>query len=182
MTTIPGLIDYTDPRFIDEEYLFYIVDNDVCSINNMDDRQLRESIVNDILTVTMWEIDNKKKVHYGMTKFLQFIRREKQKRVMDMMKHPEIEFMIHLVRTEGGSEIRIKDDRNIRQAAMDYCGHWYEGYTIPEGMDIISLNFEKFEEEVEKYGSVENLAASLAMDVRAAMQGATIHDLPTKPQ
>ena len=52
---------------------------------------------------------------------------------------------------------------------MDYCGHWYEGFDIPNEPGIITVNREKLEEAVEEAGGVDQLAEKLAKKINADM-------------
>jgi hypothetical protein len=164
--------DYSDPEvFLNDEYLFYVVHNSVCSIMNMTDRELRESIVSDILMITMWEKEHNKKVHYGFTKFLHWLQRDMHQQVLSEMKHDEISGLIDI----QADEIRIKDRKEILQVAMDYCGMWYEGFIIPVGLNVITTSKETISSVVENAGGGVKLTEKIVSE----LQSLTMEQLAT---
>lgn len=152
--------------YLKDEFVWGLVDNNVFSINNMDDRELREAILGDLLGVTMWEKQHNERVHFGFTKLLRLLPRSLHKRVKKQMKHDDIVELISIRPFDvRATEVRIVDNSAILQAAMDYAGIWYSGFNIPP--DAICLNTENLAKAVEEHGSLENLASSLAMDLIA---------------
>lgn len=123
-----------DPdKFLKEEMLFSLVHNEVFSVDNMSDREVRESILEDLLEVAAWESKNDAKLNFTVETLVRFISNEKQKlRVFNALCHPEITLLLTLPE----EQLRIKSNWNIQQAAMDYCGVWHEGHEIP-GVGII---------------------------------------------
>jgi len=107
----------------------------------------------------MWEKENNQKVHFGFTKFLQWIPRYLHKRVFKEIQNEEIIGLIEI----KDREIRIKDQREILQAAMDYCGHWWENFDIPK--DALVFSKENLEKMVEEAGGIEALATELANEI-----------------
>ena len=139
--------EYVDAKtFLDCQEAFQVTHSFVFSINNMSDKELRESIVNDILCVTMWEKQFNKTIHFGFTKLMRFIPRYMHKRVLQQMKHQEICNLIVDTKSNGKSELRIRDERAILQAAMYYAGFWFTGYDIPKTGNIISVDHSRIEE------------------------------------
>lgn len=160
---------FKDPNvFFGMEEIWEVVDNTVFSIRNMDEHELRQAIVQDILSVNMWEKHYGQTVHFGLSKLMRFIPRQQFKRVWAALKHEEIYPLLEIKRTDTDSEIRIRDERAILQSAMDYCGVWYSGYEMPKN-GVLVLNPDSFERIEAAYGNLENLAASIAMDVRAEL-------------
>ena len=150
---------------LNDVYMFSVVHNNVFSILNMTEEEIRQSIVEDLLLVTMIEIGENTKLHFGFTKFLRWLPRYLHKKVIKQLRHDEINGLIEI----KGREIRIRNNRTILQAAMDYCGHWYEGFDIPNEPGIITVNREKLEEAVEEAGGVDQLAEKLAKKINADM-------------
>ena len=156
--------DHVDPiAFLNCEDAFQITDNYVFSITNMTDRELREAIIHDILSITMWEKENNRKLHFGFTRLNRFLPRHLHKRVSLQMKHDEICNLIQIQRNDSGSEIRIKDNHAILQAAMDYSGVWYHGFNIPNDTNIFSVDHE----QVEKLGGIDAITKLISSDILA---------------
>jgi hypothetical protein len=165
------LPDFADPEvFLNYEFAFQVIHNPVFSINNMSDEELRQSIIEDLLSVTMWEKQFNRKLHYGFTRFLHFLPRHMHSRVYDQMKHVEIIDLIEVTITKTGSELRIRDNREILQAAMDYASVWYSGFSFPNDTSIIFLDREAISTAFVESGGVEALASSLTMDIVANTQ------------
>ena len=169
--------DHVDPiAFLNCEDAFQITDNYVFSITNMTDRELREAIIHDILSITMWEKENNRKLHFGFTRLNRFLPRHLHKRVSLQMKHDEICNLIQIQRNDSGSEIRIKDNHAILQAAMDYAGTWYTGFNIPDGVCVFSVNHEL----VEKLGGIDAIATLVVNDIKASDMDKLSNVPPTK--
>lgn len=148
-----------------DQYGWSLVDNEVFSINNMSDREIRESIIEDLLVVTVYEIREKTEVKYtqwSLVRWLPFYRRNS---ILRMLDHCEIVNLIE--RSEG--KIRIRNDRNILRAAMEYCSVYYEEWFKKEELpkDLIGLNSEAVKELIENNGSFGNMVKNLAMDLEA---------------
>lgn len=148
-----------------DQYGWSLVDNEVFSINNMSDREIRESIIEDLLVVTVYEIREKTEVKYtqwSLVRWLPFYRRNS---ILRMLDHCEIANLIE--RSEG--KIRIRNDRNILRAAMEYCGvyysEWFDKEELPK--DLIGLNNQVVKELIEKNGSFDNVVKSFTMDLKA---------------
>lgn len=148
---------------LNDPLMFSVVHNSVFSINNMTDEELRQSIVEDILLITMMEKDEKIVLDFDQHKLFRWIKPLQHRRVYEQMGHPEI---FGLIERKNG-QIRIKDQREILQAAMDYCGHWWEGYTIPNEPGIITFNQEVFEEKVNEAGGFDEFIEGVAKIVMA---------------
>lgn len=164
-----------DPEaYLREEAAWQLVNNSVFSIECMDDKELREAVIEDILTVTMLEKQLGQTLHFGITKMLRFLTRQHHRRVMDALKHDEIRNLIMLSRGKSGSEVRIKDNREILQAAMNYCGVYYSDFEM--GENALIINREILNAAVQQHGGLKNLTEAMVMDVRAkAPCNTTLH-------
>lgn len=159
---------------LNDSLMFSLVHNNVFSINNMSDEELRQSIVDDVLLITMIEKEEKVTIDFDQQQLFRWIKPTQHGWVYSQMGHPEISGLIE--RKNG--QIRIKDQHEILQAAMDYCGHWWDGFTIPNEPGIVTLNHDVFEEKVNAAGGfdqfVEGLTQTLMvdlMDVDATVTG-----------
>lgn len=143
-----------------------IIDGEVMwSIDAMDDDELREAIVEDILGISMWEIQTGQKITYHfeeMTRFL--IWNHQYERVAEMLKSEAVTRFVEQI--EG--EYRIKNSQEIRQAAMDYCGVWYSDYRMGEDVVVFdNQHREAMKSTIDQHGGIEQLAVALSMDLVA---------------
>ncbi len=150
---------------MDDELMFSVVHNNIFSINNMSDAELRQSIVDDILMVTMMEKEEKTTINFGQHELFRWIKPTQHGWVYSQMGHPEISGLIE--RKNG--QIRIKNVKEVLQAAMDYCGHWWEGFNIPNEPGIITMNHEKVDEMIADAGSFDQFINNLAHTLQADM-------------
>ena len=158
--------EYREPyKLLNNGIIRQLVDNHLFSIKNMSPKELLESIVEDILMVTMWEIQTGIKLHFGYTKLVEFLPRSLHPLVYENLRNPEISGLIEITDSKFRSkELRIKNDRAILQAAMDYAGVWYSGFEQPtEGVISLSL----LREKVQDMGGIDAASQSIAMDLMA---------------
>ena len=151
-----------EKKFLGCEPAFQVVDNSCYSIDNMTDEELRESIIEDLLAVTMWEKQSNQKIHFGFQRFMRFLPIRpisKRERVFAQMHHADIVHLIDHKDDENDGELRIKDNHAILQAAMDYAGVWYSDFVMPDGAVCIDR------QAIEDAGGIETIATSLYMDV-----------------
>lgn len=148
--------------FLTSDFAWQIVDNEMFSVWNMTDRELCESIVEDVLAVTMWEIQKNEQVYFSSNTLVRNLESHRAKaKVLNQIGNPEISKIFDIL---AGYRIRIKNDPAILQAAMDYCGVWYSGYNMPAGT-IIHADDNVMDEKIAQYGSLENLAKAMSMEL-----------------
>lgn len=112
------------------------------SIEYMDARELREAIVEELLIVTMMERINKVQLDFGYNQLFKFVLRSHHKRIKTAMQHDEICELMDNKEVNGKIQLRIKNVPAILQAVMEYCGVYYDGFTIPEGVTVYGLSQE----------------------------------------
>lgn len=169
------MIKRSIPEIMNDELMFEVVHNDVFSINNMNDKEVCESIIHDILMVTMLEKEDNVKIDFGQHHLFRWIKPHQHQRVFREMLNPEIQ---GLIESKNG-QLRIKNIKEVLQAAMDYCGHWWNGFTPPAGEEgILCLNHEAFEETVEEAGGFDEFIQTVydkiapdLMDIEATVPG-----------
>lgn len=151
-----------------DQYGWSLVDNDVFSINNMSDREIRESIIEDLLTVTVYEVRQKTEVKYSQWTLVRWLPFFKRQSIVKMLDHCEIQNLIE--RSEG--KIRIRTDREVMRAAMEYCGVYYEEWFDKEEFpkDLIGLNNEIVDQLIVRHGSFNNVIDSLIMELKSTCQ------------
>lgn len=160
-----SLYEISFDEMMTDQYGWSLVDNEVFSINNMSDREIRESIIEDLLVVTVYEIREKTEVKYNQWSLVRWLPFYRRNSILRMLDHCEIANFIE--RSEG--KIRIRNDCNILRAAMEYCGVYYEEWFDKEDLpkDLIGLNSQAAEELIGAHGSFDNTVKSLAMDLEA---------------
>lgn len=161
------------PTFVDfnvmlaEEAAWQVVNNDVFNIDNMSDKELRQAIVEDVLCVTIWEKQTGKKADFTFDTLTRYLTEKQKSKVKASLFHDEIfPFFNHFP-----DNLRVSDNKRTLQAAMDYCGVWFNGYDMPNG--IIRMDRESVHEAVEKHGGLDNLIDSMVMSL------VSTHDAPT---
>lgn len=149
------------------DYAWELVDNNVFTVKNMNEKELKESIIQDLLSVTMWEIKTKEDVHFSLSTLCRKVPREYVNKIKQLIKAADICDMIHI----RDKRIRIYNSQKNLQAAMNYCGVWFEGYAPPKGTKVIDTG--KVRDAVNELGSVDALATSLSMDIKATITQST---------
>lgn len=140
-------------------------EEDVYSIRYMGNKELAESIVEDLLQLTFYEKRNKVNVNFDFNTLVRFLKSPGDiQRVKDIFETEVVQKFITIV---GNNQVRIKDDRDTQQAAMDFCGSWMEGFDVPDEPGIIKVNNEVLEEKINTHGGIDNLAKALAMEINA---------------
>ena len=122
----------TKEKFLSERHVRDLTDSDYWTIVNMDDSDLRASIIGDLLSFVLWEKEYKEPLNITFDELTKFVDTNNLDRVRQQLQHEEIK---HLFTVNEGV-YRLKDERQILQAAMDYCGTWYDGYDSPLASDI----------------------------------------------
>jgi len=117
----------TSKEILDDPLMFQVVHNSLFSVNNMSDLELRESIIHDILLITMLEKKEKIVIDFDQQKLFRWVKPCQHLRIKQQMNHKEITDLVY----QTNKQFRIKKDRKSLQTAMNYCGHWYENFTIP---------------------------------------------------
>lgn len=127
--------------FLNEEANWALVDNDVYSVRNMSEKELKQSIIQDIVGVTMFEKEFGYDCYFGLSNLVVRLDGEYCDKIHKLLAtDPEITGMVEFV---GGKGYRIKNDRETLQKAMDYSGVWYDGFDMPE--DVIIRDMEGLE-------------------------------------
>lgn len=155
----------TKDKFLGEPYVRELMDDGCWSSVNMEDDVLRTSIISDLLAFVFWEKEYKEPLNITFSELTRFVDRADLDRIQKQLDHDEIKHLIDV--TEG--VYRLKEDRQILQAAMDYCGVWYSDYDAPSDFGVVSVNHVAIDEAVQQHGSIENLAISLAMELTSGV-------------
>lgn len=149
--------------YLDEIFAWQLVaGRSISSVDNMSDRELRESIIDDLLGATMWEIQTEMKLEFTMERIRHNVgyNKERYNRIVREMAHPEIAGLIQMV---DDKYPRIDPRSRVLYEAMEYCGTYYNGMkpSDPNAV-LIVVNRENFTHEK---------VTSLAMDVMSTHQG-----------
>lgn len=150
--------------FLIEDLAWQVVNGDIFSIDNMSDEELRQSIVEDVTSVTMWEKQAKQEAVFTVDTLCRFLTPEQRQRVEEAMKHETIASFF-----DFSKGIRIHDNKETLQAAMDYCLVWFHGYDRPKG--TISIDRNALGDAFDDAGGMENYATMLSMEINATHHG-----------
>lgn len=123
MTTSPEVLfrttaDVRELNHLEEDGVVYM------GVTFMTGEEIRQSILGDILTATMFELQGGKFYSFNMKDLLTFIPVEHHDLVMNEYVHPDVQALI----TTINGQLRIKNDRDILTHVMDYSGILYDGY------------------------------------------------------
>jgi hypothetical protein len=151
-------------KFLNNQWARELLDDVVIDLGDYSDEEIRESVVQDILMMTMWEVKFQKSMCFKLDDLVMFVSNHNRPRVLEALDHPDVVIFLDSVK-KTQDQLRIRPERVVKQAAMDYCGVYYSGYDIPP--DAIMVNREVLEDLVEETGGVEPLAKSLAMDLES---------------
>jgi len=148
---------------LDNEYAWQVVNSDVFSVDNMTDEELRQSIVQDVLTVTMWEKQSEQTADFSLDTLCRFLNDDQRQKVEQAFSHPEISGLFNM---SDKKQLRIRTESVILQAAMDYVGVWFTGFEIPVGVTIIDTR-----EIAERIGTLEAALSLISMDLECTVKG-----------
>lgn len=139
-------------------------------ISDYSDDGLRVQVIEELLSVTMWEVQTGLSLVFMSESLLRFIPHHDPQglRILESLTHSEIQKFIVF----KGDQIRLKKDHQNLQSAMEYCGTYYSGFIMPEG--CILSDHDAGSNLLNKFGSIENIAASLVMDLMASIEGPCI--------
>lgn len=166
----------TDKKFLGEKYSRELMcDYLAWSTINMKDDGLREAIVSDLLSFLMWEKEKKTQLMITFEELTRFVEPVDVERVRQQLEHDEIKHLYTLV----DGVYRLKDQKEILKAAMDYCGIWYEGFEPDDTKGLISVNVSSLKEAIVNHGGIDNLAKAMVMELESnlAVSPSSIHKL-----
>lgn len=144
-----------------EEDVWQITDGEFFSVKNMSDAELGESIVNDVLIATFYEKEGNV-VDFTPEILVRFLHGPLRQKVLEKLQSSGLAWYFN---TTNG-QLRIKNDRNILQAAQDYAGVWYGDFEpTDKNTAVFRVNSGILTDAVKAYGSIDALATSLAMDL-----------------
>ena len=144
-----------------EECSWQVVDGEFFSVRNMTDDGLSEAIVNDVLMVTFFEKEGHV-VDFTPEKLIRYLKGHWRAKVLNKLQSKELSWYF----TNTNGQLRIRDDRNILQAAMDYAGVVYGDYEFTDKTaPVIAIDHETVRKEIEKVGGLDNFIQSISMDL-----------------
>lgn len=159
-----GKIPETAQEFLDCMMVREFMDCEFHSTAWMSEQEMKESIIQDILTFTMEE--NKfpgEKLFLDFGELTRFVNNKSVNFAVGFVTSAEFQALV----LYGEKGYRVKPEREILQAAMDYCGVYWEGFKMPP--DCICVDREAFKEQVDKHGGLNNFATALEMDIQASV-------------
>ena len=115
---------------------------EIFTISAMSDEEVRQSVIQDILAATMIQKEQGVSLEYDFANMIRFVNAGNHERVVTALNDEEVQSFI----IQENGQYRIADDPTVLQAAMDFCGVYYEGFDWPDG--VITVNREGFQEKV----------------------------------
>lgn len=126
---VEGALDFSDRMHAAEgaEILacadcWELVDGDILSIRSMDDEELKQALVEDMLSVRYWEVAGKS-LDFRPDDLLRHLPPDLHERTRQAYADPFVQSLLDL-RQDG--QVRIHDHH--LQDAMDFAGVWHEGF------------------------------------------------------
>jgi hypothetical protein len=154
---IPEFRDFS--VMLNEEFAWQVVNGDVFSVDNMDDVELGKAVLDDVLAVTMWEIQTGSKVHFSIITLCRYLTEQQKTRVMRAIDNVAAYSFLAM----SNDSIRVNTNPVMLQAIMDYIEVWYSGFEMPDS--ALKVDHNKLQKEVEANGGIENYAISLNMEL-----------------
>lgn len=144
--------------FKDKSGLWEVTHTPVFSIKNMNDHELRQSILQDLLILHEYYLAEGATLKWWeLFRFLPASWESQRYWILDQLVHPDIYCFIELL---SDDTIRIRQDRVLMQAAMDYANFWLQGFDMPPDAIVVG---QAGLDMIEELGP-ENAAISAAMD------------------
>ena len=147
--------------FLNEKSSWELVMTHFFSVRNMDDKELQEAILSDLLGVTFWEKEKNTKVSFTKDDLIRFIYGQQRRRITEMLNHENISKLISV----ENDQIRIRDQYEILQAAMEFAGVWFGDHEPEDPTGVLKIDRAVMNKEIEKAGSLDNLIQSVSMDL-----------------
>jgi hypothetical protein len=136
-------------------------DETMPSVVDFDDEEIRQAIVQDIMSATFWEKQTGEKLSFDFEELVRFVNPASRARVEEQIKHGDVQELI----VEVHGQLRLRDQRSVEQAAMDFCGVYYDGYEMPYG--VLKVDRSAIAQAIEDHGGINQFADSLKMDLQS---------------
>lgn len=148
-----------------DEDVWQITDGEFFSVKNMTDAELGESIVNDVLIATFYEKEGNV-VNFTPEILVRFLHGPLRQKVLEKLQSSDLAWYFD---TTNG-QLRIRNERNILQAAQDYAGVIYSDFEFTDKTQpYIEIDHGAARKAIDEAGGFENLVASLNMDLQATV-------------
>jgi hypothetical protein len=140
----------------------------IFSPKHMTDEELAQSFIDDVLGVTIWEIQTGNTLSFDKAELLRYVSEDQHDRIWQMINHDNVVGLIEF----NGAQIRIRNNKNILQAAMDYCGAYYNGFMLEDGVIMISANVK---DSIQTEEELNAFATALAMELSGHPSNKTVN-------
>lgn len=123
---------YKDPvLFLKDQEARSLTDRYLKNISTLSDEVLIKNIMDDILSITMYEKQFDTRVSFTPEDLTIFIKDKKDiERIFSLVLDSILTRYIDI--SDKDLQIRVINDNNVLQDAMDYCGVWYTDYDFPK--------------------------------------------------
>lgn len=126
---------------------------EIFSIGAMSDEEVHQSVIQDILAATMIQKEQGVSLEYDFANMIRFVDARNHERVIAALHDEEVQSLI----IQENGQYRIADEPTVLQAAMDFCGIYYEGFDWPD--HVIIVNREGFQEKM--IGLLDHMTAEM---------------------
>jgi hypothetical protein len=149
--------DHIDPvKFLQCEEARQLVNGEFFNVNNMTNDELMQSIIDDVLAVTIWEIQTGLTLCFDVSELTRFLTLSQKLRIASLLKNDELNKCLEY----KDAQIRIKTDPYTLKSAMECAGVSYNNYALLG--PVVKVNREEF-----KRLDFNDLAKSIAMDLES---------------
>ena len=105
--------------------------------------------------------EKKTKVSFTKDDLIRFIYGQQRRRITEMLNHENISNLISV----ENDQIRIRDQHEILQAAMEFAGVWFGKYEPKDPTGVLKIDRDVVSEEAKKAGGLDNIIQSISMDL-----------------
>lgn len=144
----PMFKDFAD--LLKSKYSWAVADNDEFSVKNMTDQEFAESIIEDILAATVFEMEGRA-VNFGLKELFRNLDQAETKRGLKLL---ETQMVAEFLSIEN-SEVRIKKTSTKLTEAMLFCGVCFET-ELTNSSQILSAMLAEGEAVIMPVNSIKN--------------------------
>lgn len=171
MATVNQYFGNNPEKFLNDQDIWTVVDNDLWSVSAMTDAEVEAALIQDILMVTMVEIDSGKKIDFDHKSLF----RNLEHNQVQLQRVKKIyEDSLFVEKHVSKDSVRIYSDKITLQKAMDFCGVWYGGFMMSDGTFLPedTLQYEEVQASV-------TLALDKLMQLEASQSSFVTYNIST---
>lgn len=133
--------EHRDPQaFLSEMYSRELFDDGIHSTANMSDVEVAQSILMDLMAVSVWEMQTNQSLNFTFEELVQFVSVAEKGRIHHILS-TDVIVQQYLVDNKG--QLRVIKDRVLLKEIMELTGVYYFGETPDNGEDLIKVDHSK---------------------------------------